>query len=228
MSQDTAKSYEPRRNFQKKVSCVDYSNSEDEDNTIGLRECIKSKRAMSFPFGKKELEKLGFDITKADKIFDLLLQQGQIKLSQFHTIPSAEDLKRMKYCKWHNATSHDTNDCKIFRQQIQSAIEQGRLKFETHTKIFRQQIQSAIEEGRIKFETHTKAEKPMKIDQHPFPTNTIEVFSKDTSQVKLLTYDLAQNKRVIDPKVQVTAADVKGNYLKKENQSHADPSCHKC
>jgi hypothetical protein len=76
MSQETAKSYEPRRNFQKKVSYVDYSNSEDEDNMIGLAEWVKSKKTMSYPFGKKEAEKFGFDITKADRIFDLLLQQG--------------------------------------------------------------------------------------------------------------------------------------------------------
>jgi hypothetical protein len=38
----------------------------------------------------------------------------------------------------------------------------------------------------------------------------VEVSSKDTSRVKLLTSDLAQNKGVIDPKLQVTAADVKG------------------
>jgi hypothetical protein len=53
---------------------------------------------------KKRTRKIGFYITKADKIFDLLLQQGQIKLSQFHTIPFAEELKRMKYCKWNNPT----------------------------------------------------------------------------------------------------------------------------
>jgi hypothetical protein len=123
MSQETTKSYEPKRNFQKKVSYVDYSDSKDEDNMIGLAEWVKGKKTMSCPFGKKEPEKFGFDITKADKIFDRLLQQGNIKLSQFHTIPSVKELKRMKYCKWHNATSHDTNDCKIFRQQIQSAIK---------------------------------------------------------------------------------------------------------
>jgi hypothetical protein len=123
MSQETAKSYEPRRNFQKKISYVDYSDLEDEDNMIGLVEWVKGEKTMSCPFGKKEPEKFGFDITKADKIFDLLLQQGQIKLFQFHTIPSTEELKRMKYCKWQNATSHDTNDSKIFRQQTQSAIE---------------------------------------------------------------------------------------------------------
>jgi hypothetical protein len=131
MSQETTKSYEPRRNFQKKVSYVDYSDSEDEDNVIGLAKWVKGKKIGSYPFGKKEPEKFSFDITKADKIFVLLLQQGQIKHSQFHTIPSAEELKRMRYCKWHNATSHDTNDCKIFIQHMQSAIKQGRLKFET-------------------------------------------------------------------------------------------------
>jgi hypothetical protein len=112
---------------------------------IGLEEWVKGKKTVSCPFGKKEPEKFSFDITNADKIFYLLLQQGQNKLSQFHTIPSVEELKRFKYCKWNNATSHNTNDCKIFRQQIQSAIEQVKLKFETPTK----------------------AEKPMKIDQHP-------------------------------------------------------------
>jgi hypothetical protein len=102
----------------------------------------------------------------------------------------------MKYCKWHNATSHDTNDCKIFRQQIPSAIEQGKLKFETPTK----------------------AEKPMKIDQHPFPTNTVEVSSKDTSRIKLLTSESAQNKGAVDPKVQATAVDAKGKGLLLEEE----------
>jgi hypothetical protein len=54
-----------------------------------------------------------------------------------------------------------------------------------------------------------KAEKPIKIDQHPFPTNTVEVSSKNTSRVKLLASESAQNKGVVDPKVQATTADVK-------------------
>jgi hypothetical protein len=113
MSQETAKSYEPRRNFQKKVSYVGYADSVDGNNMIGLAEWVKGKKTVSCPFGKKEPERFGFDITKADKIFDLLLPQGQINLSQFLTIPFVEDLKKIKYCKWHNATSHNTNDCKI-------------------------------------------------------------------------------------------------------------------
>jgi hypothetical protein len=74
-------------------------------------------------------------------------------------------------------------------------------------------FQSAIEQGRLKFEVPTKAEKLMKIDQHPFPTYTIEVSSKDTSRVKLLTSDSAQYKGAVDPKVHATAADVKGKGL---------------
>jgi hypothetical protein len=39
------------------------------------------------------------------------------------------------------------------------------------------------------------------------------VSSKETSRVNLLTSDSAQNKGIVDPKVQVTAADVKGKGL---------------
>jgi hypothetical protein len=74
-------------------------------------------------------------------------------------------------------------------------------------------IQSAIEQGKLKFETPAKAEKTIKIDQHPFPTNTVEVSSKDMSRTRLLTSELAQNKGVVDPKVQAIAVDVKGKGL---------------
>jgi hypothetical protein len=58
----------------------------------------------------------------------------------------------------------------------------------------------------------------MTIDQHPFPTNTVEVSSKDMSHVKLLTSESAQNKGVVDPKVQATATDVKGKGLLLEEE----------
>jgi hypothetical protein len=106
----------------------DSSDSEDEAK-IGLAEWIRNKKTVSCPFTKKDIEKYVFDVTKADRIFDLLLQEEQIKLSLNHTIPSADELKHYKYCKWHNAVSHNTNECKVFCQQIQSAIEQGRIKF---------------------------------------------------------------------------------------------------
>ena len=63
----------------------------------------------------KEPESYVFDVTKADNIFDLLLLEEFIKLKPYHKIPSEEELKNMKYCKWYNATSHDTNEWKVFR-----------------------------------------------------------------------------------------------------------------
>ncbi|KAK1619045.1 hypothetical protein QYE76_024562 [Lolium multiflorum] len=50
--------------------------------------------------------------------------------------------------KWHNSLSHTTNDCRVWRQQIQMAIEQGRLIFNQYA---------------------------MKVDTHPFPAvNMVE------------------------------------------------------
>jgi len=92
------------------------SSDSDEEPVIGLAEWVKNKKLMSCPFGHKEPEKFAFDITKADRIFDFLLQEGHIKLSSNHVIPSAKELKKIKYCKLHNATSHSTNECKVFRQ----------------------------------------------------------------------------------------------------------------
>ena len=112
-------SYESKKPFQKKVNLVEYSidsNSDEEHETIASAEWIQNnKKPMTCPFGKKEPESFGFDVTKADKIFDLLLSKGLIKLKPYHMIPSEEELKNMKYCKWYNATSHDTNECKVFR-----------------------------------------------------------------------------------------------------------------
>ena len=83
----------------------------------------------------KEIENTyDFDVKKADKIFDLLLEKKQLRLSANHVIPSAKELKGKKYWKFHNATNHNTNECRIFRLHIQKAIEQGKIKFEPAKK----------------------------------------------------------------------------------------------
>ena len=72
------KAFEPRKASNKKVSFVDQAMSSDldEEPVIGLAEWVKNKRLMSYPFGQKEPEKFAFDITKVDRIFDFLLQEG--------------------------------------------------------------------------------------------------------------------------------------------------------
>jgi len=115
------KPYEQRRgNFQKNVNFAGYpdSSDSDDDQLVGSTEWVQNnKKPIACPFGNKEPEKYGFDITKADKIFDQLLSEGQIKLKSYHKISTDQELKNIKYCKWHNATSHDKNECKVFRQR---------------------------------------------------------------------------------------------------------------
>jgi hypothetical protein len=72
-----------------------------------------------------------------DKIFDELLKNGNIKLS--HTIPPIEELKKCVYCKWYGFFLHNTNDCNIFHRQIQSAVDEGRLRFQ-EMKIDKQHV----------------------------------------------------------------------------------------
>ena len=130
------------------VQLADYSSGSDSEEEVALAEWTRNKKAVSCPWAKKDLpgEQYNFDIKKADKMFDLLLQEKLIQLPANHVMPPAEELKKKRWCKWHNSPSHHTNDCKVFRQQIQSAIEQGRIKFDDQKK-------------------------PMKIDGHPFPAN---------------------------------------------------------
>jgi hypothetical protein len=66
------------------------------------------------PWGKGGEESYDFDVTKAVKLFDFLLEKGHIKLTANHVMLPLEQLKNKKFCKYHNATSHTTNDCRIF------------------------------------------------------------------------------------------------------------------
>ncbi|KAK1653481.1 hypothetical protein QYE76_071286 [Lolium multiflorum] len=70
------------------------------------------------------------------EIFDLLLKEKQLKVPEGHKIPTAQELNGKPYCKWHNTFTHATNDCRVWRQQVQMAIEQGRLIFSQYaTKV---------------------------------------------------------------------------------------------
>ena len=66
------------------------------------------------PWGRGVEESYDFDVTKLDKLFDFLLERGQIKLSTNHVMLPPDQLKNKKFCKFHNATSHSTNECRSF------------------------------------------------------------------------------------------------------------------
>ena len=73
------------------------------------------------PWGRGVEESCNFDVTKSDELFDFLLEKGQIKLPDNHVMLPPEQLNK-KFYKFHNATSHSTNECRIFLQHIQKAI----------------------------------------------------------------------------------------------------------
>ncbi|KAM2346946.1 hypothetical protein ACFXTH_010622 [Malus domestica] len=89
-----------------------------------------------------------FDITKVDAIFDQLLSAKIIKLWPGHNIPKAEELKGKIYCKYHNSSKHTTNNCVVFRDNVQSWIDNGKLRF---------------------------PEKKMSVDTDLFPTATVNM-----------------------------------------------------
>jgi hypothetical protein len=51
------------------------------------------------------------------------LREKQLKLLEGHKFPTAQELQGRPYCKWHHLFTHNTNDCKDLRRQIQLAIE---------------------------------------------------------------------------------------------------------
>ena len=73
--------------------------------------------------------KYTFDLTLCNNLFDILLENNFIKISDHKVSSSPLELEDQKYCKWHNSFDHNTCDCNNFRQFIQSAINTGRLRF---------------------------------------------------------------------------------------------------
>jgi hypothetical protein len=168
-SKETAKSIRHNVHI---VEC-DQSSSDDESAEVYAAEIVWPKHAKSSacsslqPVQKNRQEevKFTFNVGKCDKIFNELLKNGNIKIN--HTVPSADELKHHTYCKWHNSFSHATNDCNVFRRQIQSAINEGRLKFQE-----------------------------MQVDTEPFPMNMID-FEGKRILVRPNTTDKGKDKEII-------------------------------
>jgi hypothetical protein len=128
-----------------------------------------------------------FDVTKADKLFELLVKEGRIKLPEGHSMLRPDGVKEKCYCGFHDRNSHSINDCRVFRMRIQKAIQEGHLKFDNK----------------------------MKLDGHPFPQNMIGfsvnmVTAEEKGKVKVLTSARAKQDGAVDPARQVTLEQVQG------------------
>jgi hypothetical protein len=76
-----------------------------------------------------------FDVSNCDEIFDILVLEKRIRIHANRVISSYKELGKCAYCKWHDSFSHSSCDCNIFHRQLQSAIDEGRLKFRDHLDI---------------------------------------------------------------------------------------------
>ncbi|KAM1731800.1 hypothetical protein ACFX11_017639 [Malus domestica] len=154
----------PTRGTIYKNPTVNYASTEDECVSVDAAEIVIDKpyvckaltqvdsreaKSRSATEGTLKPSKVyTFDITKADAIFDQLLSARIIKLRPGYNIPKAEELKGKVYCKYHNSSKHTTNNCVVFRDNVQSWIDNGKLKF---------------------------PKKKMSVDTDPFPTATVNM-----------------------------------------------------
>jgi hypothetical protein len=103
------------------VNCVDRESSSDGDNEVCVAEWVDTPKDKAISFlkpntGKRDEVKYTFDVTKCDKLFDVLMNGGVIKLLEGHVVPIVKQLDRKKYCKWHDSYSHMTNECNYFHR----------------------------------------------------------------------------------------------------------------
>jgi hypothetical protein len=123
------------------ISCSNeaiYDEDDDEDysDEIAAAEWNWGKKliVVSSPWGKETGGTYDFDVSKSDRLFDFLLKEGRIKLPPNHVPIPPEERKNKAYCKYHNTTTHSTSECRIFKQHIQRALQQGLLRFDTMNK----------------------------------------------------------------------------------------------
>ena len=137
-----------RKTFRKEqVNFIEVESDEDEDdfdsNEINLAEVRVAELqtgpsyvcASLKPVKGKEKANISnkfysFNITKVDQIFDVLLNDKHIILLKGKKMPSVQEMKNLKFCKYHQIVGHLTNNCVRFRDLIQKATKEGRLKFE--------------------------------------------------------------------------------------------------
>ena len=82
------------------------------------------------PFSQQDRlknKKCTFSLSMCDHIFDLLLRIYYIRILDHNVEPS---LQGRMYCKLHDSFEHSIENCNMFHQIVQSAIDKGRLKLD--------------------------------------------------------------------------------------------------
>jgi hypothetical protein len=103
------------------VNFVDEEANDEESNEICVAEWVEKPgdKHISCSFlkpngGRREVMRYTFDVSKCDRLLDLLLWGGVIRLTKGHVIPNIDILAKKTYCKWHDSYTHTTNECNYF------------------------------------------------------------------------------------------------------------------
>lgn len=122
-----------------------------------------------------------FDVTKYDEIFNLLVVDGQVLVPSGAKVLPLEQRKKQGFCKYHNFLGHKTSQCFLFRDLVQNALNDGRLKFakgKTPMNIDSDPLQvreaNVVEPVGINMDTITDFD--MEARDEAFESNEIEAF----------------------------------------------------
>jgi hypothetical protein len=161
----------------------------DDDEEVAAAEIMWGKEPLTVNqrWIKQTKGTYDFDVTKADKLFEFLVKEGRIKLTEGHSMLRPDGVKEKRYCGFHDRNSYSINDCRVFKMRIQKDIQEGYLKFDNK----------------------------MKLDGHPFPQNMVGfslnmVTAEEKGKVKVLMSARAKQGGSVDPARQVTVEQVHG------------------
>jgi hypothetical protein len=169
---------------------ADLFEDSDEELDVAAAEIMWGKEplTMNQRWVKQTKGTYDFDITKADKLFELLVKEGRIKPPEGHSMLRPDGVKAKRYYGFHDRDSHSINDCRVFRMRIQKAIQEGHLKFGNK----------------------------MKLDGQPFPQNMVSfsvnmITAEEKGKVKVLTSARSRQGGAVDLERQVTLEQMQGD-----------------
>ncbi|XP_050895146.1 uncharacterized protein LOC127101742 [Lathyrus oleraceus] len=227
-----------RANKGKKVACVDFRNDDEgscqgfldfDDNEIDLTELTQGPpyacKVLTPSNGKNPVEPeksdkfpkktYTFDVTKCDKIFYLLVKDGQMIVPLGAKVPPLEQRKKIVFCKYHGFLGHKTSQCFLFRDLVQNAIQEGRLKFRDKT-----QSQMKIDSDPLQVaEAHYTEPEEMNLVEVTEDFDMTEV-SKDFVKEPVMEKDINKDTDVSD------AEDTEGSKLMMISKETADGFVH--
>jgi hypothetical protein len=116
---------------------ADQGEEYDDEEEIATAEIVWGKEPLTVNqrWIKQAKGTYDFDVIKADKLFEVLVKEGRIKLSYGHSMLRPDGVKEKRYCGFHDRNSHSINECRVFRMRIQKAIQEGHLKFDNKMKL---------------------------------------------------------------------------------------------